>query len=660
MMKSGGRLLAAEFFGGATQPWAMVLVCALSLTLALGCGNGEEDDKDAGGSADSGTLDGDDDGGGSDGTLGPDGTTVDGSGDEVKGGDGGGSTDKMLTARSLKFTDNLYAVWASGPNDIWWVGANGRILHDNGEVLAPRDSGTDKDLYAVWGLGPDNVWFAGDGILLQWDAGTLYNRTPEDHKQTIFKTAHAPSDGSTLLIAGSSGTVLRYMPDKDKLVQEQTGTGLGINDIWAESAGIIWAVGESGQAMKLSGGSWSTTTMPKAGNRKLTGIDGFKSRMFAVGEGGYVAATDLDDKTWQKEESNDPPPERDLRGVWAVSEKEAWAIGVKGALMHKTGKSWGRTDIDGAYMKTRSFNDVFGLAKAGPGWAVGDGGAGLLFKDGKWLDYKAETTAHLTAVAALSDGRLAACGKSGLLLLAADAKAPFVDVGAPVTATDLNDVADDGKGGVVAVGQGGVVVHIAKDGSMKASVPAASGGKELTGVALVGSKQLAVGLQGTVMVLNGGKWSAETTGVQWNWRSVASAGGKAWAVGDNGQIRMRDASGKWTEEKSGTLTPLRRVIAWGDGEAVAVGDNGVVLLRSGGAWKSVFEEGSLFLYGVTRRADGTVIAVGFGGNLVVGKDGTFKKLESGLFNILSDVASTSAGTVAVGFKGGVYQVAEKL
>ena len=204
------------------------------------------------------------------------------------------------------------------------------------------------------------------------------------------------------------------------------------------------------------------------------------------------------------------------------------------------------------------------------------------------------------------------------------------------------------------------MVRINKGGAMSASVPAATGGKDLTGVAMVGGKALAVGVQGVVMALEGGTWKTENTGVQWNWRSVAGAGAQAWAVGDNGQIRARSAAGKWSEEKSGTLAPLRRVVAWSADEAVAVGDNGIVLARKGGAWKSAYEEGSLFLYGVTRKADGTVIGVGFGGNLVVGKDGVFKKVESGLFNILTDIASTADGTVAVGFKGGVYQVAENL
>ena len=264
------------------------------------------------------------------------------------------------------------------------------------------------------------------------------------------------------------------------------------------------------------------------------------------------------------------------------------------------------------------------------------------------------------SVAALSDGRLAMCGSSGLLMVAKDAKSPFVDLGAPVTATDLLDVADDGKGGLLAVGKGGVVVAVGADGAMTATVPGASGGKDLTGIVLVDGKALAVGKGGLAMILKGGSWSAEVTGVQYNWRAVASTDGQAWVVGDNGQIRMRAKDGKWSEEKSGTLVPLNRVIAWGKGEAVAVGDNGLVLLRAGGKWKSVFQEAALFLYGLTRKGDGTIVAVGWGGTLVVGQGEAFKKVESGLFNVLRDVAWTAAGTVAVGYKGGLYQVAEKL
>jgi hypothetical protein len=642
------------------------MTTSLLCCLLLACGNTTDPEDDSDGGANKADV--------------TDGTKTDGStgGDTVNDGDStaddGSSTaddgtstapTNVLQTRSLKYDNHINGVWGTALNDIWWVGTAGLILHDNGKVLAPRNSGTSKDLHAVWGLSADNVWFVGDGVVLQYNGHTVIDRTPSNQKDVVFRAAHAPSDGSTLVIAGDKGIVLRYLVDKNKLIQEQTNVAFQIHGIYAESIGIIWGVGASGQALKLSGGSWSSTTMPKAGNRTLTAIDGMGSRKFVVGEQGYVAATDLETKVWRRELSNDPPPERDLRGVWAVSSKEAWAVGVKGALLHKVGKSWQRTDIDGTYMKTKSFNGVWGIAGDNPfAYAVGEKGAGLRFDGQKWLDYRAETAAHLNAISALKDGRVAACGNAGLLLVAADAKSAFVDLGAAVTGVDLFDVAADGQGGLIAVGKGGVVVRAkGLDGqaTVNVSVPQLAGGLDLRGVtALKSGKVLVVGQSGIALVWDGKSWSKEKTGTSYNLRSVSASGKKAFAVGEHGVIRVRADDGTWGGESSGVMLNLNRVLAWGDGEAVVVGDNARILSRKAGAWKSVFEESALFLYGVTRRADGTIIAVGWSGTLVVGKDGVFKKIKSGLVNVLQDVTSTTDGTVAVGYKGGVYQVSEKL
>lgn len=635
--------------------WGLAALCALAL--ACSPDDGDKEDADSGAQDAGAQTDGD---AAVAEVLGGDGAGQD-AGDAGAVGLDTGPKSEVLTARALKFGENMNGVWGSGPTDIWWVGDKGRILHDNGAVLAPRDSGTKANLHAVWGVAPDNVWFVGDGVTLQYNGVAIVDRTPEANKKTVFYAAHGSKDGQTLLFGGSGGAVLRYVPSKNTLMAEETGSQLEIHGMYAESAGIVWAMGTSGQALKLSGGSWSSTTMPKAGNRVVRDIDGVGSRMYAVGEEGYVAATDPIDKTWAAGVSNDPQS-RDLRGIWAVDDKEAWAVGVKGALIHFMGTKWNFTDIDGTYMKTRTFNAIWG--KAGDpavGYAVGEAGAGLRFEGGKWLDYKAETTAHLLSVAALDDGRVAAVGHSGLLLVAPSATEDFVSLGVAVTGADLHDVASDGVGGLWAVGKAGVVVRVAKDGTASVSVPPAAAGKDLQGVAaLGGGKAIAVGQGGTALIYDGSGWQAESTGVQWNWRSVATTGGKAWVVGEKGAIAMRDAAGKWTSETSGVLIDLNRVVAWGDGEAVAVGDNGLVLARGGGGWQAAFEEAALFLYGVTRRDDGLVIAVGWGGTLVVGQGAKFKKIESGLFNVLRDVVATKAGTVAVGYKGGIYQVAGKL
>jgi hypothetical protein len=62
-----------------------------------------------------------------------------------------------------------------------------------------------------------------------------------------------------------------------------------------------------------------------------------------------------------------------------------------------------------------------------------------------------------------------------------------------------------------------------------------------------------------------------------------------------------------------------------------------------------------------RKADGTLIAVGWAGTLVVGKaGGGFSQIDSGVANVLRALTATAKGTVAVGQKGGVFDVQEVL
>ena len=640
---------------------ASVLLAAAA-AMCSGCSDEPPSAGDAGGGNDAAA----DAGGGDVGAVGDVGTSGDGgtSGDAGATDTGGGNNGGKLVARSLKFSDDLNAVWGSSQDDVWWAGDDGRVLHFNGKILVPRDSGTDKDLHGVWGRGPDDVWFAGDSVILWFDGSKFYDRTPKDLVKPMFRAVHAPADGSTLLIAGEEGLVYRVLDD-GTLHQEKTNSGAKVYGLYAVSAGIVWGVGAGGQALRLSGGTWSETTMPKSSGivHAITGavLEG-KTRLMAVGEGGYVAATE--DGTWKASLSSDPKS-RDLRAVWAVSGKEAWALGVDGALVHMVGANesakWNFQDIDGTYMKTATFNAVWGVSKDGKAvfaHAVGDDGAGLTYKDGKWLDMRAETTAHILSIAALADGRMVATGADGLLLVAKDGKSGFVDLGAAVTGATMHDAAGDGPaGGFWAVGDGGVIVHASKAGGTDVMVPSGAENRALRGIAdLGGGKALAVGDVGTALAWDGSKWVVESTGVQHNLRSVAAAGGKAWAVGELGTILRREG-GKWAKESAGELTNLHRIIAWGDGEAAAVGDNGVVLVRGpDGKWKKVFEKPALFLYGIDRAADGTLIAVGWKGTCVIGKGSKFEAIESGLPNVLRDVAAGKDGTVAVGHKGGVYQV----
>jgi hypothetical protein len=104
------------------------------------------------------------------------------------------------------------------------------------------------------------------------------------------------------------------------------------------------------------------------------------------------------------------------------------------------------------------------------------------------------------------------------------------------------------------------------------------------------------------------------------------------------------------------------VVAWSKDEAAAAGEGGVLLLRSASGWKLGFEAAAAFvLDGLVRRADGTLVAVGYAGAIVVGKPNVgFQFVDGKVGNRLFGVAATQKGTVAVGMKGGVFKLAEAL
>lgn len=645
---------------GSARRFANVAVTMFVLGVVFGlsaCGTDKDDPKDAGAADAASVEDGvTGDGGGSDALDG--GGQLDGAtaGDSAAAGDAGGG-DEILTARSLRFTDDMKAIWGSGADDIWWVGAGGRVLHYNGSVLTPRKSGTDKDLHGVWGRGPKDVWIVGDRIVLHYNGVAMVDRTPDDIGKVVLRAVHAPADKSTVMMGGDAGVIYRVIKGT-KLMKEQTNTALTIRGMHAINGGNVWAVGDKGQALRLSGGTWSSVPLPKA-NADLHGLTATATgRLLTVGDGGYVAATES--KLWKDSLSNDPKS-RDLYGIWSVGEKEAWAVGLEGALIHHIGSKWNVTDIDGTYMKTGTFRAVWGMAASGSSetfaFAVGDKGVGIRF-DGatdKWLDYRAETTAHLNNVAALPDGRVVIAGDSGVLLEAPDAKSAFVDLGVAVTGTHLRGVSDDGAKGFWAVGDDGVTVHVDANGKAEVIIATEAAGQRLAGVALAGKDVVAVGHGGAAMRWDGSAWKSETTGVQFNLTAISAHGDTAWAVGEFGTVIRRDAGGKWSKEASGESFNLHRVIAWDKG-AAAVGDNGLVLTRVDGKWTKVFESPGLFLYGVTRSDDGNIIGVGWKGTLVMGSGADWKVVESGLPNVLLDVTAAGKEAVAIGHKGGIYQI----
>ena len=72
-------------------------------------------------------------------------------------------------------TSDLNDVWGSGPNDVWVVGYNGKVLRWNGSTWAYSRVATTSapTLHGVWGSGPNDVWVASSSGLYHWEGTTL-------------------------------------------------------------------------------------------------------------------------------------------------------------------------------------------------------------------------------------------------------------------------------------------------------------------------------------------------------------------------------------------------------------------------------------------------------------------------------------------------------
>ena len=173
----------------------------------------------------------------------------------------------------------------------------------------------------------------------------------------------------------------------------------------------------------------------------------------------------------------------------------------------------------------------------------------------------------------------------------------------------LHGITDDGKGGLIVVGDNGRIARWDKT-----------------------------------------QWSTDVSPSSANLRDVAAPGAlHAIAVGEYAILEYVDSG--WTEIKSGPPKDLRAVWAQGVGPAWAVGSHGAVLRRDpfSGNWKALTVPFHNHLNSVWGNATGQVVAVGARGGVLMGDEQGLVLVETPTMRTLHDVWGRQANDVyAVG------------
>ena len=163
-------------------------------------------------------------------------------------------------------------------------------------------------------------------------------------------------------------------------------------------------------------------------------------------------------------------------------------------------------------------------------------------------------------------------------------------------------------------------------------------------LAITGTSLNAMWIVGTqISRFDGSAWTRETVTQNGTLRAATTAENISFAVGDNGQILRRDASG-WRTMTSGTTATLRAVSAWNSGTVFAAGDRATMLRLNADAWTPVNIGRSGDIYALLVRGPNEVYAAGFDANsaYIVRFDGSSWTV------MTRDAASRVYGFIAAG------------
>lgn len=308
----------------------------------------------------------------------------------------------------------LRAVWGDGAGAAWAVSEQGAVLRWDGAAwqVHTKDLGP---LFAVWGSGPTDVWVGGEGGLHHGTGATAATLTftavaaPGDPTIAI-RSIWGTSASDVWAVGGNggevpTGRVLHLTASGDAgaswTLDPASAEALAFTHVWGTAASGVWLAG----SRPIPGDEFFTEVIvlrrpagapdfapvalpsdpqenPTFGRLGLVGgvSPGGESTMWILGRTAGTlhgiwrgASADSGQSfTWTYERygrADDPG----LNAAFGTAANDVWAAGDYGRLRHWDGKQWSQAAI--TLTKFPVTEPFYGLWSKGPDevWVVGDG-----------------------------------------------------------------------------------------------------------------------------------------------------------------------------------------------------------------------------------------------------------------------------------------------
>jgi hypothetical protein len=304
-----------------------------------------------------------------------------------------GPFDPSNPAVGMDWRTRITAIRGRGATDIWIVGAVGAAAHFDGAAWTTSDLGTTESQRVLWLPSAGELSFGaieriysrgigGDAGAASIGGWSLRDKPIAPSGYNTGLTAAWASVGSSSLWIATVTDLWRLdlAPDLTFVSRPGIPSSLcelvpcrGLRSIHGATSSTLWAVGDVGASVRITGADGDTPTLTPLNARTWTGLTGVWSasddEAWAVGGSGTVRHYTTA-QGWQVIEGL--PTNENLNAVWGTSPSDVWVVGNAGVVLHFDGTGWSRVKLAGLGNRRP---DLYAAWSSGPGtvWIAGQG-----------------------------------------------------------------------------------------------------------------------------------------------------------------------------------------------------------------------------------------------------------------------------------------------
>ena len=272
-------------------------------------------------------------------------------------------------------------------------------------IWCPMSIGSsDTFLLGVWGASPGDVWVVGGvGVALHWN-GAGWARHDDVTQWWVYGVWGASSDD--VWVAGERSIAHWDGTAWTDLFRSPSGPWW-LRTVAGSSATDVWAAGDEGVILHWTGSDWRAVPDPTPA-LLVWRIWALSTReAWAVGD----ATLRWNGTAWSDVSDALPVSSAGLGGVSGSSDDDIWLVGLGGTIVHWDGASWsvvpGGTSADLTAVWAGSPRDA---------WAVGENGTIVRWNGSNWTQEESGTEVTLADVWGSSPADVWIVGDQGTVL----------------------------------------------------------------------------------------------------------------------------------------------------------------------------------------------------------------------------------------------------